>query len=168
MTIRIHEADGTPYEHIIEIKEARQIMEIPYNTKYKRIKRNRKAKDRPVKADDAEYDGDESGESLLYALGDILLSEDEMQAWRFTDWDESNEKRMNEESYEWIRMDADFEWICSISLSMPEYMYTSQLQQDRDVVAQYEVSFDTLFPRPIADQRSPCNVCDTIKNEEVL
>jgi transcription initiation factor TFIID subunit 2 len=35
-------------------------------------------------------------------------------------------------------MDADFEWIGKIHLVMPLYMYISQLQQDRDIVAQYE------------------------------
>jgi len=36
-------------------------------------------------------------------------------------------------------MDADFEWICKMSINMPPYMFVSQLQQDRDVVAQLEV-----------------------------
>ena len=39
MTIRIHEANGTPYEHIVEIREdaIKGIkFSVPYNTKYKR------------------------------------------------------------------------------------------------------------------------------------
>ncbi|KAI5279481.1 hypothetical protein KEM52_004365, partial [Ascosphaera acerosa] len=42
MTIRIHEADGTPYEHIVEIKEGVTKFDIPYNTKYKRLKRSKR------------------------------------------------------------------------------------------------------------------------------
>ncbi len=46
---------------------------------------------------------------------------------------------MASESYEWIRIDKDFEWIARIRFGQPPYMYASQLQQDNDVVAQVEV-----------------------------
>ena len=138
MTIRIHEADGTPYEHIVEIKEATTRFDIPYNTKYKRLKRNRRQRERAFLGGnhDAQVDGQE--DILLYCLGDVLQSEEEMRDWRFVEWSKEDEERMNGESYEWIRMDADFEWICQMTINMPGYMYVSQLQQDRDVVAQYE------------------------------
>jgi transcription initiation factor TFIID subunit 2 len=135
MTIRIHEADGTPYEHIVEIKEQTQKLEIPYNTKYKRLKRSRRQKERAM----AEGQTGESGEdALLYCLGDILDSPEEVKEWNLLDWTTEDEEKMGQESYEWIRMDADFEWIGKMHLVMPLYMYISQLQQDRDVVAQYE------------------------------
>ena len=137
MTLRIHEADGTPYEHIVEIKEGVTKFDIPYNTKYKRLKRNKKQRERAVASGDTEV----QEEVLLYCLGDVLQSEEETQAWRLADWTKEDEERMGQESYEWIRMDADFEWICKLSLGMPGYMYLSQLQQDRDVVAQLEVIY---------------------------
>ncbi|KAG8527082.1 uncharacterized protein KY384_008511 [Bacidia gigantensis] len=137
MTIRIHEADGTPYEHIVEIKEPLQRFDIPYNTKYKRLKRNRRHKERTTAAG-AEYGADEGGDVLLYSLGDILQAEDDIKNWRLVDWTADDEDKMSQESYEWIRMDADFEWICNMTLMMPGYMWVSQLQQDRDVVAQLE------------------------------
>ncbi|KAM3420333.1 hypothetical protein BST61_g3614 [Cercospora zeina] len=137
MTIRIHEADGTPYEHIVEIKEPITKLEIPYNTKYKRLKRNRRQKERANAADGNA--GDEGGDSaLLYCLGDILDTEQDRRDWDLTEWSAEDEEKMSGESYEWIRMDADFEWIGKIHLVMPVYMYVSQLQQDRDIVAQYE------------------------------
>ena len=139
MTIRIHEADGTPYEHIVEIKESLQRVDIPYSTKYKRLKRNRRQKERQATSSGAEYVGDDTGDVLLYSLGDVLQSEDDMKKWELAEWSQEDEERMSQESYEWIRMDADFEWICKISLTMPGYMWVSQLQQDRDVVAQLEV-----------------------------
>ncbi|KAK3116918.1 Transcription initiation factor TFIID subunit 2 [Teratosphaeriaceae sp. CCFEE 6253] len=145
MTIRIHEADGTPYEHIVEIKEQITRLEIPYNTKYKRLKRSRRQKDRLASAAAVESANNAGGEngtgeegSLLYCLGDILDTPAEMQRWQLTDWSPEDEERMGQESYEWIRMDADFEWVGKVHLTMPLYMYVSQLQQDRDVVAQYE------------------------------
>lgn len=139
MTIRIHEADGTPYEHIVEIKEAITKIEIPYNTKYKRLKRSKRAKERALASTGSmENTGDGENDVLLYCLGDVLQSEDEVKDWNLTDWGKEEEDRMGQESYEWIRMDADFEWIGKIEVVMPVYMYVSQLQQDRDVVAQYE------------------------------
>lgn len=155
MTIRIHEADGTPYEHIVEIREdaAKSVkFEIPYNTKYKRLKRNRRQRERALASsskanDDAPKD--------LYYLGDVMQQADEMEAWDFRDWDEETEAKMDQESYEWIRMDADFEWICEMQTNMPAYMYASQLQQDRDVVAQQDSMcylhrvFSTVGPHPL-------------------
>lgn len=138
MTIRIHEADGTPYEHIVEIKEANTKFEIPYNTKYKRLKRSRRQKERAIANPSLDSATENRDEALLYCLGDVLATEDEIARWRLSDWSKEDENKMGQESYEWIRMDADFEWICKMQIGMPAYMYVSQLQQDRDVVAQHE------------------------------
>lgn len=139
MTIRIHEADGTPYEHIVEIKEAVTKFDIPYNTKYKRLKRSRRQKERAAAVTGPDFAAETQDDVLLYCLGDVLQSEEEVADWRLVDWSKDDEDKMSQESYEWIRMDADFEWICKMSINMPGYMYLSQLQQDRDVVAQLEV-----------------------------
>jgi transcription initiation factor TFIID subunit 2 len=139
MTIRIHEADGTPYEHIVEIKEATTKFDIPYNTKYKRLKRSRRQKERNA-AGPTDFSAENQDDVLLYCLGDVLQTEEDIQNWRLSEWTKEDEDRMSQESYEWIRMDADFEWICKVNLSMPGYMWLSQLQQDRDVVAQLEVT----------------------------
>lgn len=146
MTIRIHEADGTPYEHIVEIKEGVTKFDIHYNTKYKRLKRNKRQRERAATVAGTDPNAEGQDDVLLYCLGDVLQSEEEIQKWRLTEWTKEEEEKMSQESYEWIRMDADFEWICKMSLAMPGYMYLSQLQQDRDVVAQYEVSDPLLCP----------------------
>ncbi|OJJ46069.1 hypothetical protein ASPZODRAFT_67245 [Penicilliopsis zonata CBS 506.65] len=164
MTIRIHEADGTPYEHIVEIKEGVTKFDIPYNTKYKRLKRNKRQKERAAVATGADGNPENQEDTLLYCLGDVLQTEDEIQDWKLADWSKEDEERMGQESYEWIRMDADFEWICKLSLVMPGYMYLSQLQQDRDVVAQLESLqymaaqrehplISTIFVRTLMDRR---------------
>ena len=139
MTIRIHEADGTPYEHIVEIKEAMTKFDIPYNTKYKRLKRSRRQRERNAVGVGNDFVPEHQDDVLLYCLGDVLQSEDEIREWKLVEWSKEDEDRMSQESYEWIRMDADFEWICRMLITMPGYMYLSQLQQDRDVVAQLEV-----------------------------
>lgn len=133
MTIRVHEANGAPYEHIIEIREAFQKEDIPYHTKYKR--RGKKAKNKKAGAEAA----DGVDEAPLYSLGDVLQSEEEVKQWRLVELEQTEEDSLGQESYEWLRMDVNFEWICKIQLQMPGPMWVSQLQQDKDVVAQYEV-----------------------------
>ena len=136
MTIRIHEADGTPYEHIVEIKEANQKLSIPFNNKYKR-NRNQKKKQGNKNAK-AGLTEDVDEDVVINRLGDVLESERDVTDWRLARWSEKDEKEISNESYEWVRMDADFEWICKMNVAMPFHMYVSQLQQDRDVVAQLE------------------------------
>ncbi|RFU28361.1 hypothetical protein B7463_g7967, partial [Scytalidium lignicola] len=139
MTIRIHEADGTPYEHIIEIREGAGKIEIPYNTKYKRLKRSRRQKERATAGAGVDITAENQDDVLIYCLGDVLQSREEVMEWGLADWDAETEAKMDQESYEWIRIDADFEWLCEKTfVSMPAYMYVSQLQQDRDVTAQHE------------------------------
>ncbi|KAL2888837.1 Transcription initiation factor TFIID subunit 2 [Ceratocystis lukuohia] len=155
ITIRIHEADGTPYEHIVEIRDdtgSKRVtkFEIPYNTKYKRLKRTRRMKEKQTAGKDDNVENDQ--EVLLYSLGDTLQTRADAELFMLREWDEGTERQMDSESYEWIRMDTDFEWIGHIRTNMPGYMYVSQLQQDRDVVAQE----DTLLfirrerPHPVA------------------
>jgi len=139
MTVRIHEADGTPYEHILEIREdatRSTKFEIPYNTKYKRLKRTRRMKEKQNVG--ASMDAENLDDTLLYCLGDVLQTPEEQAQWELIDWDPETERKMDQESYEWIRVDADFEWSCDMKRTLEPYMYVSQLQQDRDVVAQQD------------------------------
>lgn len=139
MTVRIHEADGTPYEHILEIREdatRSTKFEIPYNTKYKRLKRTRRMKEKQNVG--ASMDVENFDDALLYCLGDVLQTPEEQKEWELIDWDPDTERKMDQESYEWIRVDADFEWACDMKRTLEPYMYVSQLQQDRDVVAQQD------------------------------
>ena len=39
------------------------------------------------------------------------------------------------QTYEWISIDANFEWVAAIAFDQKDYMWVSQL----DVMAQYEV-----------------------------
>ncbi|CAI6090372.1 unnamed protein product [Clonostachys chloroleuca] len=140
MTVRIHEADGTPYEHILEIREdatRSTKFEIPYNTKYKRLKRTRRLKEKHAGGANADA-ADGADEALLYCLGDVLQTPEDQKQWELIDWDPETERKMDQESYEWIRVDADFEWAAGMKHTLEPYMYVSQLQQDRDVVAQQD------------------------------
>ena len=140
-TIRIHEADGTPYEHYLDIREDDKngtTWSIPYNTKYKRLKRKGRQRD-PAAAAAANPDGraEVQEDDVVYfnMLGDVLLGDEDMDNWGLKDWEADVQHAMDQESYEWIRFDCNFEWLCDIATDMPGYMYLAQLQQDRDVVA---------------------------------
>ena len=164
MTIRIHEADGTPYEHIVDIRDKTTKVEIPYNTKYKRLKRSKRQKERQANAVGVDVSGDPTDDVLLYCLGDVLQTNEDMASWRLEEWSKEEEERMEQEFFEWIRIDKDFEWICRIQFGQPHYMYVSQLQQDNDVVAQVESvrylqaqkphrMISTILVRTLMDQR---------------
>lgn len=140
--MRIQEADGRPYEHIVEIRESTVKVEFNYNTKYKRLKRTKRAKERAAAATESRNDEEDGQEDapVTYALGDVLQGDQEIEDWKLTEWSQEDLSTMQEEAYEWIRLDKDFEWICSVNYSpSPDYMFVQQLQQDNDVVAQIEV-----------------------------
>lgn len=143
--MRVHETDGSSYDHVIEIREAFARLEIPYHTKRKRGGRRNASYTKVVPSGDTyddQYDGD--AEFVLHGLGDVLQSEADMRNWQLVDWSKEDEERMQSEGFEWLRVDADGEWICEMSMNQPDYMYVSQLQQDPDVIAQYEVSGPTI------------------------
>jgi len=152
LTVRIHEADGTPYEHVLDIRSDQKKYEILFNTKYKRVRRNTKRYlARKAAAAAAEAGDAEAAEALDMIDTGFELREWENEArrtyWMVSDWTEEDEALMNGAAYEWIRLDADFEWISSIMFEQPDYMWVSQLQRDRDVVAQIEVSHNHISPR---------------------
>ncbi|TDL26427.1 TATA-binding protein associated factor Taf2 [Rickenella mellea] len=143
MTVRIHEADGTPYEHVLDILTPTKRFEVPFNTKYKRVRRNTKRYLARQAAAQAAADGDtEAAEAIgMIDMGfglEVWEEEEERERWKVADWTEEEEQQMAGATYEWIRMDADFEWIARIQFDQFDYMWVSQLQRDRDVVAQLE------------------------------
>lgn len=148
MTIRIHEADGTPYEHIVELKDVFTKLDIQYNTKYRRL-RNRKINvgrpsnkaASPDLEEELEFQDEKIDNSAIQRLGTVLSSPKDCKDWDLTDaiiTTDGNEAQRQNEAFEWIRIDSDFEWICKIYVNQPDYMFTSQLQQDSDVEAQVE------------------------------
>ncbi|PWN92640.1 hypothetical protein FA10DRAFT_276691 [Acaromyces ingoldii] len=141
MTVRIHEPDGTPYEHVFDLNAPSKRFEVPFNTKYKRIRRNTKRfKTRQALAA-AAAEGDEGAAEdmtimdLGFGLG-MWEDEEQREKWKVADWTARDEEIMSSAPLEWIRLDADFEWIATIYFDQPDFMWVSQLQRDRDVVAQ--------------------------------
>ncbi|KAJ4296050.1 Transcription initiation factor TFIID subunit 2 [Collariella sp. IMI 366227] len=137
-TVRIHEADGTPYEHFLTITDKDKgttTLQIAYNTKYKRMKRTKKATAAAALNAADKHDIQEDDIVYFNMLGDVLMTPKDIKDWGLQDWADNVQTAMDQESYEWIRLDCNFEWLCETVTDMPGYMYLAQLQQDRDVVA---------------------------------
>jgi transcription initiation factor TFIID subunit 2 len=155
-TVRIHEADGTPYEHYLDVREADKnghMWVIPYNTKYKRLKRKSRKDtgNAGLNLIDAKNDPQEDDVVYFNMFGDVLQSDLDVLNWGLSDWEPNTQAAMDQESYEWIRFDCNFEWLCEIITDMPPYMYLAQLQQDRDVVAHQDamLAFRRFKPSPM-------------------
>ncbi|KAF7727505.1 hypothetical protein EC973_007483 [Apophysomyces ossiformis] len=154
LTVRIHEADGTPYEHILDIQSANHKYEVQFNTKYKRIRRNTKrflAKQAAAAAAVAEEEQEnEEGEGgttnvlgIIPSLGlgmPMFEEQPQRQEWKIVEWGQDEEDTSGAASamFDWIRLDAEFEWLTAIEFKQPDYMWAAQLTKDRDVVAQHE------------------------------
>ncbi|KAG8894105.1 hypothetical protein FRB99_001519, partial [Tulasnella sp. 403] len=132
---------------------------------YKRVRRNtkryisRKAAALAAAAGDQEAAEDIGLLDEAFGLG-LWEDETERTKWRVTDWTEEDEQRMATATYEWIRMDADFEWIAEIMFDQPDFMWVSQLQRDKDVVAQIEALH--------ALARQPSNITSSFLTHTVL
>ncbi|KAG0279219.1 hypothetical protein BGZ95_001952 [Linnemannia exigua] len=144
MTARIHEADGTPYEHVLDIQDAGKRFEVQFNTKYKRIRRNTKRfQMKQAQAAQAAREAEEGGdiedglESLGFGAG-LWEDEKEKDDWQVVEWGQGDETGAVSATFEWIRLDAEFEWLCQLRFEQPDFMWAAQLSKDRDVVAQYE------------------------------
>lgn len=140
ITIRIHDSDGTPYEHLVEIKDIYTKVDIQYNTKHKKT-RTRKNNEEE-KTNEIRYGT--SGSDMSF-LGNILDSDTECQDWGIVhpstavaNLSGDEIQRANESTIEWIRIDSDFEWLSTFYLNQPDYMFATQLQRDSDIEAQLE------------------------------
>ncbi|KAJ2787715.1 hypothetical protein GGI15_000486 [Coemansia interrupta] len=146
MVARIREADGTPYEHVLDIHEAVKKFEVQFNTKYKRIRRSTKRFHR--RQLEAAAEAEQSVSELLGGGGDdehasaiALFGAEDAQLkreWRVVEWGEDDEESLASATFEWIRMDPDLEWASVIHFEQADFMWAAQLQKDRDVAAQLD------------------------------
>ncbi|KAL7425129.1 hypothetical protein Q5752_000817 [Cryptotrichosporon argae] len=162
LTVRIHEADGAPFEHLVDVKQPAKTFQLPFNTKYKRTKRSGRVAARfnrlqaALDATEEEVDEEQSrdidrSEVFTYPPWE---DDEERRRWRVADWtDDEVEAMVNDGGgggYEWIRIDPDCEWIASFDFYEKPWYWISQLQGDRDVVAQLEaIGKLTKYPLPV-------------------
>nr|XP_018260330.1 transcription initiation factor TFIID subunit 2 [Kwoniella dejecticola CBS 10117]OBR82488.1 transcription initiation factor TFIID subunit 2 [Kwoniella dejecticola CBS 10117] len=162
LTVRIHEADGAPFEHLVDIKTPSKTFPLPFNTKYKRTRRSGHIAARFSKMQDALADeaaNDEEDEARLQAADRAGVfayppweDEEECRRWRVAEWGENDADALMLENggYEWIRIDPECEWLASIEYNEKPWCWISQLQGDRDVVAQLEaINRMRAYPSPV-------------------
>lgn len=145
LTVRIHEADGAPFEHLLDIKQPHKTFTLPFNTKYKRTRRSGHiAAKFQVHDDDPEENQLQDSERAGVFTYPPWEDELERQEWRVAEWDSDQAATMLGEGggYEWIRVDPECEWLASFEFTEKPWYWISQLQGDRDVVAQLEVITD--------------------------
>lgn len=143
LTVRIHEADGAPFEHVVDIKSGRKTYNLPFNTKYKRTRRSGiGARLKRLLEEQADDEEEETQPIATQVFAYPPWDDDEERArWRVADWSDDQVEQMLSESggYEWIRIDPDCEWIALFDFTEKPWNWISQLQSDRDVAAQLEV-----------------------------
>lgn len=157
LTVRIHEADGAPFEHVVDIKSSQKTYNLPFNTKYKRTRRSGHIAARFKQLQEDLAADDEAQEETQPKSAEIFAyppweDDDERQRWKVAEWsDEQVEAMMSEGGgYEWIRIDPDCEWLASFEFNEKPWYWISQLQSDRDVIAQLDaVQNMALVPSPV-------------------
>ncbi|KAI8872834.1 hypothetical protein GQ42DRAFT_118853, partial [Ramicandelaber brevisporus] len=128
ITAQIREADGTPYEHVLGIQDVLERYELPYNTKYKRVRRQNR---RPLpQQSGADWSIPQVG----------MESDDERRLWRIVEFATipSNAAIGAGVEFEYFRFDPDQDWVCDIDFSQPDFMWAAILDTERDVPAQLD------------------------------
>lgn len=148
VTVRIHETDGSPYEHVMNINNPHSKMDIQYNTKYRRRKKKDGTTDEIQEEDEKEKEKEkkkkqkdkekEEEEPKINKFGDLLMTSTEIQNWGLREDEVQVGEDVELDAFEWMRFDADSEWICDRTINLSDQMFESQLRQDRDVEAHYE------------------------------
>jgi transcription initiation factor TFIID subunit 2 len=145
MTIRVHEPSGLPYEQIVEVRDSETKIEFHYNSKNKNQLRKRRQRQKEAAAEGHAHVAEDGDDFVpTYSLGDVLTKDEEVKAWNLVNLSADQDKILESASYEWIRVDKDFEWIANTTFhpgGTPgelELMYIMQLQGDNDVVAHLE------------------------------
>ena len=151
VTVRIHEAHGAPYEHIMSISDVLTKLDIQYNTKYRR-KRKDKPDEVEEEADEKEKEKNKKKEKVEekpFIMGNVLMTSEEIKNWELKEEvHTSNNENENKEgetadeekdqAFEWLRFDSDNEWICKYTINLTDETFESQLKRDKDIEAQIQ------------------------------
>ena len=150
----MNEGDGAPYEHVIELGDEGLSHELVFNPHQRRAHRLRNGHYRQEKGLPMLQTADDSGQVSVAVLETARMAEE----WHFSGWSEADATVFVDQGFDWIRYDPECEWLASIEVLaevsagnknglapvMLPYYWMSQLQSDRDVVAQREVSLTSL------------------------
>lgn len=141
ITVRVYEADGT-YDHVIQFEDYTVKCELPFHTKF------RKPRKKTKKASE-EGTGEGGGEEE-----EIVDEETKEEEKEFDDEDLVSLSS----PISWMQIDPEIEWLMSLSLEQPDFMWIEQLENEKDAISQYEVRKQIKFlgcscPRKIPIRR---------------
>ncbi|KAI8618332.1 hypothetical protein BC830DRAFT_1109358 [Chytriomyces sp. MP71] len=138
--VRVHEPKGTAYSHEIMLDEMEKVVELPYNTKYKRAgQKLKKLQKLGFNAGGPENVNEGDEEYPAEFTSQPPQSEEKQKAK--PDLDEFDRR-----SLDWIRWDPDMDWLCVKVYDQLQSMWVEQLARDLDVVAQHEAVVRLGYP----------------------
>ena len=120
LTIRVYEADGT-FDHKVQLDSATHNFELPFHTKNRKIRKKKKAETKDL--------DDEEIEEIV---------EEEPEVEEIPPEEGGDDISSLNSPILWIRVDPENEWLMNLYLEQPDFMWIEQLENDRDVAAQYE------------------------------
>ncbi len=166
MTVRVHEPTGT-FDEIKTVEEhANQRMQTQYHSKYKKFKETKKSRLRKEK-EDRERRERERREGLVSDSMKMLDPKQVALMWgtwkdpaitaqikpvqwtRDTALERGDAAALGTE-LDWVRIDPEMDHLFSIRHLQQDFMWSSQLFKDKDVVAQYEAI--RAFAQPVASR----------------
>jgi hypothetical protein len=126
LTIRIVEGEMILHEHVVHIDECTSKFDVPFHSKAKKP-RKKKVTVTPTDRTGGENDSqDEENE------------EDNLKKPVKKEEDDESLSETLVSPISWIRIDPEMEWLAQFSLAQPDIMWIEALENDRDVVAQWE------------------------------
>ena len=129
LTIRIVEGEMIVHEHVVHIDESTSKFDVPFHSKAKKPRKKKTITEKSSTGNQENADSqDEENDEENFNKKTVVKKEEE---------DESlNETLVSPIS--WIRIDPEMEWLAQFSLAQPDIMWIEALENDRDVVAQWE------------------------------
>lgn len=156
LTVRIIESEAIVHEHVVHIDESTSKFDVPFHSKAKKPRKKKvisstteKSENQENDSQDEDNDEEEQGENISKRA----KKEEE---------DESlNETLVSPIS--WMRIDPEMEWLAQFSLAQPDIMWIEALENDRDVVAQWEAV--KALPQVSATSESACFALERFIND---
>lgn len=151
LTVRIVEGEMIVHEHVVHIDESTSKFDVPFHSKAKKPRKkkvvNQNAQEKTEFDSQDEDNEDDSGKKTKATVQE----EDESL----------NETLVSPIS--WIRIDPEMEWLAQFSLAQPDIMWIEALENDRDVIAQWEAV--KALPQVSSTSESACFALERFIND---
>lgn len=149
LIVRIVEGEMIVHEHVVHVDESTNKFDVPFHSKAKKPRKKKIiATQEKSELDSQDEDGNDEKESKSK---NNPIEDDESL----------NETLVSPIS--WIRIDPEMEWLAQFSLAQPDIMWIEALENDRDVVAQWEAV--KALPQVSSTSESACFALERFIND---